>query len=63
MDEAAAVIIIGLCIFAFLLVLLGIGEFYGGQWSLVAQGVVKFILIILGVCFAAFVLVKLMEKK
>jgi len=63
MDEMAAVVIIGICIFAFLLVLLGIGEFYGGQWSLVAQGVVKFMLLIVGFCFAAYVIVKLTGRK
>lgn len=63
MDEMYAVLGIGLCVFAFLAILLGLGSFYGGNWELVAQGVTKFILIIVGFAFAAYVLVKLMEKR
>ena len=63
MNEMFAIIGIGLCVFAFLLILLGIGSFYGGDWELVAQGVSKFILIVVGFSFAAYVLVRLMGKR
>lgn len=63
MDEMYAVIGIGLCIFAFLIILLGLGSFYGGDWELVAQGVTQFILIVVGFAFAVYVLVKLMERR
>ncbi len=59
MDEMYVIIGIGLCVFAFLAILLGLGEFYGGDWETVAQGVTKFILIIVGFSFAAYVLVRL----
>ena len=63
MDEAYAVITIGISIFLFLLVLLGIGEFYGGEWSTVAQGVAKYILLVVGFAFGIYVLVKLMGRR
>lgn len=63
MDDAYVIITIGLCIFAFLAVLLGIGSFYGGDWQTVAQGVTQFILLIVGFCFAAVVVVRIMERK
>ena len=63
MNEMFAVIGIGLCVFAFLLILLGIGSFYGGDWELVAQGVSKFILIVVGFAFASYILVNLMGKR
>ena len=63
MNEAYAIIGIGICIMLFLLVLLGIGEFYGGDWNLVAQGVAKFILLIVGFAFGAYVLVKVLERR
>ena len=63
MDEMYAIIAIGLCIFAFLIILLGLGSFYGGNWELVAQGVTKFLLIIVGFSFAAYVLVNLMGRR
>lgn len=63
MDELYALIGIGICIFAFLLVLLGIGSFYGGDWELIAQGISKFILIIVGFAFGSYVLVKVLERK
>jgi hypothetical protein len=62
-NEAYAIIGIGICIMLFLLVLLGIGEFYGGDWNTVAQGVAKFILLIVGFAFGAYVLVKLLERR
>lgn len=62
MDDMYMLIAIGLCVFAFLALLLGIGQFYGGQWNLVAQGVTKFIMVIVGFAFAAFVIVRLMKK-
>ena len=63
MDELVSIVIIGFCIFSFLLVLLGIGEFYGGNWQLIARGVTQFILIIVGFAFGCFVLVKIMERR
>jgi len=54
---------IGLCVFAFLLVLLGIGSFYGGAWETVAQGIAKFILIIVGFAYGCYVLVKVLERR
>ena len=63
MDELYAIVGIGICIFSFLAILLGIGEFYGGDWQTVAQGVTSFILIVVGFAFGCFVLVKIMERK
>ena len=63
MDEMYAVIGIGICVFAFLIILLGLGSFYGGNWELVAQGVTKFLLIVVGFAFGAYVLVKLMGRR
>lgn len=63
MDEMAAVLGIGVCLFAFLLVLLGIGSAAGGDWALIAEGVATFFAIIVMFCFGAFVLVKLMERR
>jgi len=63
MDDAYVVIAIVLCVFAFLAVLLGIGQFYGGEWNTVAQGVAEFIMLIMGFCFAAIVIVRLMGRK
>lgn len=62
-DEMMSLIVIGLCIFSFLAVLLGIGEFYGGQWQIVAQGITKVILIIVGFAFACYVLVNVMGRR
>lgn len=61
--NAFAVVAIGLSIFVFLAILLGIGEFYGGDWQTVAQGVTKFILIIVGFAVGSYVVVALMEKR
>lgn len=63
MDELYAVLGIGVCVFLFLLVILGLGSFYGGDWDTVAKGVTSFILIVVCFAFAAFVLVKLMERR
>lgn len=62
MDEMLTIVIIGLCIFCFLAILLGIGTFYGGDWQLIAQGVTSVILIIVGFAFGCFVLVKLLKR-
>lgn len=62
MDDAFAIIAIGLSIFIFLVILLGIGEFYGGAWSSIAQGVAPFILLIVAFCFGAFILVRVMRR-
>jgi len=63
MDEVYAIVGIGLSLFAFLLILLGIGSFYGGDWELIAQGVTKFILIVVGFSFGCYVLVKILERR
>ena len=63
MDELNAIVIIGICIVAFLLIMIGVGEFYGGDWQTIAQGVSSFILIIVGFAFGSFVLVKVMERR
>lgn len=63
MNEAYAVIGIGICIMLFLLVLLGIGEFYGGDWNVVAQGVAKFTLLIVGFAFGVYVLWSFLGRK
>ena len=59
-DTVISVIGILVAIFSFLLVLLAVGQYFGGDWSSVTQGVAKFILIItvFGLaCFALFQLV------
>lgn len=63
MNELYAVLSIFICIFVFLLLLLGLGSFYGGDWEVVAQGVTQFIVIVTVFAFAAYVLVKVMERR
>jgi len=63
MDESVAVVMIGICVAVFLLILLGIGSFYGGDWETVAQGVTQFILLIVAFAVGSFVIVKLMGGK
>jgi len=63
MNEAYAIIGIFACIFAFLLLLLGIGSFYGGDWETVAQGVTPFIMLVLGFAFGAYVLWNLLGRR
>jgi len=63
MDEMFAVVGIGLCLFAFLLVLLGLGSFYGGEWEIIAQGVTKFMVLVVGFAFGAYVLFKIMGRR
>jgi hypothetical protein len=62
LDEVYALIAIGLCIFAFLLVLLGIGEFYGGDLKTIAEGVAKFVMIIVAFAYGCFVVMRLIKK-
>jgi len=62
-NEMYAVIGIGLCIFAFLALLLGIGQAYGGQWQLVAQGVATFIFIIVAFAVGMYVLFSLLGRR
>jgi hypothetical protein len=62
MDDVYVIIVIFLCIFGFLLVLLGMGSFYGGDMNTIAQGVSKFILLITGFAFGCFVLWRLLKK-
>lgn len=63
MDDWIGLISVGVCIFVFLAILLGIGSFYGGDWETVSIGVAKFFLLIVGFAFAAFVLVKWLEGR
>ena len=63
MNEMFAILGIGLSVFCFLMLLLGLGEFYGGDWETVAQGVTVFILVIVGFALGAFVLMKVVEKR
>jgi len=63
MNELYAILAIFICLFGFLLLLLGLGSVYGGDWELVAQGVTKFIVLILIFAFAAYVLVKVMGRR
>lgn len=60
MDDVYVLIGIGLSIFAFLLMLLGIGAYAGGDWDTVAKGITPFILIITGFAFACFILWRLL---
>jgi hypothetical protein len=59
-DTVLHIIAICVAIFGFLLVLLAVGQFYGGTWASVTSEVAKFILLItvfgLG-CYALFSLV------
>ena len=59
MEDAYVLITIGLSIFAAILVILGIGSYFGGDWNTVAQGVTQFILVIVAIIFAFFVLARL----
>lgn len=51
-----AVIGILIAIFSFLLVLLAVGQYFGGSWGPVTQGVAKYILILTVFGLAAFAL-------
>lgn len=62
-DEGAALLIIGVCIFMFAALLLGIGSVYGGSWEVVAQGVIGFIVVITCFAFGCYVAVQLMERR
>jgi ABC-type transport system involved in multi-copper enzyme maturation permease subunit len=61
-NEMYVVIGIGLCIFAFLALLLAIGEAYGGDWLLISQGVTTFIFIIVGFAVGCFALATLLRR-
>lgn len=62
MDDIYQPLTVGLAAFLFILVLTGIGSFYGGDWQLVAQGVTMFILIIVGFYVGAWVLFQLIGR-
>lgn len=63
MDEMLSLVIVGLCIAAFLIILLGVGSFFGGDWELVAQGVASFIMVIVGFVYGCIVVTIVMGKK
>lgn len=62
MDDMFAVVGIGLSVCIFLLILLGIGEFYGGSWNTIAQGVAPFILLVTVFALGCYVLVRWLNK-
>lgn len=62
MDELLSLLIIGVCIFIFLLVVLAMGSYLGGQWELIAQGVTQVILLIVGFAYGTYVLIKVMRR-
>lgn len=62
MNEAFAVLGIGICILLFLLLLLGIGSTAGVAWESISQGVAAFVALILVFCIGAFVLWRVMER-
>jgi hypothetical protein len=57
------VVAIGICILAFLAILLAFGEFYGGTWQIVAQGVAKFTIVITVFALAVYVAVYLAGRR
>lgn len=63
MNEMFAVLGIGIALGCFLLVILALGSFAGGDWEAVAQGVTLFFAIIVTFCLGAFGLVKVMERR
>ena len=62
MDDIYQPLTVGLAALLFILVLTGIGEFYGGDWQTVAQGVTMFILIIVGFYVGAWTLMQLIGR-
>lgn len=63
MDDVYAIIGIGLSIFAFLLLLMGIGAYAGGDWETVAIGITPYMIIITGFAFACFILWRLITGR
>lgn len=63
MDEAYALIGIGLAFFSLLIIIMGVGTFYGGEWELVAQGLTQFMLLAVAFSFGVYVVVKVMGKR
>jgi len=63
MDDIYQPLTVGLAALLFILVLAGIGEFYGGDWQTVAQGVTMFILIIVGFYVGAWTLMQLIGRR
>lgn len=62
-NEMYAAIGIGVCITAFLAILLGIGDAYGGDWQTVAQGVATFTIIIVAFAIGCYVLFNLVSRR
>lgn len=63
MDDIFQPLVVGLAAALFILILTGIGEFYGGDWQTVAQGVTMFILIVVGIYVAAWVLFQITGRR
>jgi hypothetical protein len=61
-NEMYVILGIGLSLFSFLALLLAMGQAYGGNWQLVAQGFTYFIVIIVGFAIACFVLAELLRR-
>lgn len=58
------VVVVGVCIFAFLAIMLVFGFYYGGDtWNTVAQGVAKFIIVITVAIMAFFVIIHLAGRR
>ena len=60
-DHVVAVIGICLAIFCFLMLLLGVGAYFGGSWVFVTQGVTKYIFVVTVfslACYTLFYLAK-----
>jgi len=57
------VIVVGICIFAFLAAMLVFGSYYGDPWEAVAQGVAKFIFVLTVAILAFFVIVHLTGRR
>lgn len=62
-NEMLAVIIIGLVIFAFCLVLLAFGSFYGGNWEIVAQAVAKYVVVLTVIGIGIYVLFSIAGRR
>ena len=62
MEEAYALVGVGLSVFAFALILLALGTYAGGNWEAISQGISVFLMIVVGFFFAAYVLKNVMEK-
>ena len=62
MDEAFALVGVGLCVFAFCIILLGLGSWQGGNWEAIAQAVISVVGLIAAIFLAAFVLKNIIDR-